>query len=372
MKPLNPFSYLKSNVKKTLPIFVSEAVGVLLIYIFALFAATTNKMVEIATFDVTDKYNIVYTKDGTNLPQSFLNELEDLQDVSVIPVQMNLSGLAYYRGGMGGTTMLTFNLFENDTQAFVDSFGIELAEGAFPQNNQFEMLVPLEFALQNGLVVGDYIGNDVSDEYSFNGKYRICGLIQGDVLFAVTCQPGDNTKEQIMSKGAMYQIDGLSIVEQGQLISTLPENAIAITRDYYQQEFSATLNSMNILTYILTAVMVVILCIALGNLNIVLLANRRDELTILHAIGFTKRKLSQKLWMENLFVCTGGYLAGVLITMLAIWLLNTLLLIPQGKVLEIIDWNGLIIAFALPAIISIFSLLPSLISNFHRMKEIAY
>ena len=26
--------------------------------------------------------------------------------------RMNYSGLAYYRGGMGGTTMLIFNLFE--------------------------------------------------------------------------------------------------------------------------------------------------------------------------------------------------------------------------------------------------------------------
>lgn len=372
MKPLNPFSYLKRNVKKTLPIFVSVAVGVLLIYIFALFAATTNKMVEVATFDMTDKYNIVYTKDGTSLPQSFFDELEDAQTGGVIPVQMNFSGLAYYRGGMGGTTILTLNLFEDDAQTLMDSFGIELVEGAFPQNNQYEMLVPVEFALQNSLAVGDYIGNDVSDEYSFNGKYRICGLSQGNVLFAVTCQPGDNSKEQIMSKGVMYQIDCLSVEEQARLISALPENVISITRDYYQQELSVTLNSMSILTYILTAVMVVILCIALGNLNIVLFANRRDELTILHSIGFTKGNLSQKLWVENLLVCTGGYLAGVLITMLAVWLLNTFLLIPQGKVLEIIDWNGLIIAFALPAFISIFSLLPSLISNFRSMKELAY
>ena len=60
MKPLNPFFYFKRNMKKTLPIFVSVAVGVLMIYIFSLFAATTKKMVEVATFDLTDKYNIVY------------------------------------------------------------------------------------------------------------------------------------------------------------------------------------------------------------------------------------------------------------------------------------------------------------------------
>ncbi len=372
MKPLNPLFYFKRNTKKTFPIFVSVAVGVLLIYIFSLFAATTKKMVEVATFDLTDKYNIVYTKDGTDLPQSFFDELGSAQNRSVIPIQMNFSGLAYYRGGMGGTTILIFNLFEDDTETLLNSFDIELTEGAYPQNNQHEIIVPVEFALQNGLAVGDCIGNDVSDKYSFNGKYRICGLSQGDVLFAVTCEPGGNTKGQIMSKGVMYPIDDLSTTEQGRLIAALPENAIAITRDYYEQELSVTLNSMSVLTYILTAVMVVILCIALGNLNIVLFAGRKDELTILHWVGFTKQKLSKKLWIENLLVCIGGYLVGILITMLAVWLLNTLSLIPQGKVLEIVNMNGLVIAFALPVFISIFSLLPSLISNFRSMKEIAY
>lgn len=372
MKPLNPLTYFKQNLKKTLPIFVSVAAGVLLIYMFALFSATTNRMVEVATFDFTDKYNIVYTKDDTSLPQSFGDDLEAMGNGSGIPVQMNLSGLAYYRGGMGGTTILTLNLLETDIQTLLDNFGIELARGTLPLNNQYEMLVPIEYALQNGLDVGDDMGTDVSEEYSLNGKYRICGLTQGDVLFAVTCQPGGMTREQIMSKGVMYGIKGLSAREQEQLISILPENAIAINRGYYEKEVSVTLSSMTILSYILTAVMVVVLSIALGNLNIVLFAGRRDELTILHSIGFTKAALSRKLWTENLLVCTSGYLAGILITMLMVWLLNTFLLIPQGKVLEIINRNGLIMAFALPAFISIFSLLPSLISNFRSMKETAY
>jgi len=37
MKPLNPFTYLKNNPKKMLPVFLSVAIGVLLVYIFSLF-----------------------------------------------------------------------------------------------------------------------------------------------------------------------------------------------------------------------------------------------------------------------------------------------------------------------------------------------
>jgi len=372
MKPLNPFTYLKNNPKKMLPVFLSVAIGVLLVYIFSLFSATTNKMVSVATFDITDKYNIVYTKDDTVLPQDFLDEIDNAQIQDVFPVQMNLSGLAYYRGGMGSTTITTFNLFDNDILRLLDSFGIELIEGSLPTNNQNEILVPIEFALQNDLAVGDYIGTAISDEYALQGKYEICGLTQGEVLFSVTCQPGNESREQVMSKGVMYSIDGLNAAKQTNLIESLPSNVISITSDYYQQEFSITLNSMQLLTYILTAVMIIVLCIALGNLNIVLFDSRRNEITILYSIGFTKRELARKLWEENLFVCIGGYLVGVLLTITIIGLLNVFSLVPNGKMLEIISFQGLIAAFALPIFVSAFSLLPSLLSNFHSMKEIPY
>lgn len=372
MKPLNPFAYMKRNPKKMLPVFCSIAIGVLLVYIFSLFSATTIKMVSVATFDVTNKYNIVYTKDNTALSQNFLDEVSNVRNNDAFPVQMNISGLAYYRGGMGGTTLTTFNLFDDDTAQFLDSFGIKLAVGSLPKNNQAEILVPVEYALQNDLTIGNYIGTAVSDEYALQGKYKICGLTQGEVLFSITCEPGNEHRKQIMSRGIMYSIDGLGTAEQAHLLDRLPSNVIAITSEYYQHELSGMLTSMQLLTYILTAVMIIVLCIALGNLNIVLFDSRKSEMAILYSIGFTKGKLARKMWEENMFVCLSGYVSGILLTTAIIWLLNSVSLIPNGKVLEIINAQGLAVAFALPIAVSVFSLLPSLANNVHAMKEVPY
>lgn len=358
MKPLNPFNYLKRNPKKMLPVFSSVAIGVLLVYTFSLFGATTSKMINVAAFDLTSQYNIVYTKDHTALPQDFLDELNYYGIEEVCPVQMNISGLAYYRGGMGSTTLTTFNLFSDDTMQVLDSFGIKLVEGSLPQNNQDEILVPIEYALQNGLSVGEYIGSAVSDEYSLQGKYKICGLIKGEVLFSITCQPENERREQVMSKGIMYNIEDLSSAEQESLIEGLPSNVIAITNTYYQQQLSVTLDSMKALTYILTAVIVIVLCISLGNLNVIMFDSRRNEIMILQSIGFTKRELAGKVWAENLLICLCGYFVGVLTTTAVIWVMNMVFLVPGGKVLEVVSIEGLSVALILTGLVSVFSVLP--------------
>ncbi len=368
MKPLNPFVYLKSNFKTVLPVFLSLAAGVFFIYIFAIFSATTDKMIQVASFDVVEKYNIVYTEDNNVLPHSFLEQIKSVAGSDPIAVQMNLSGLAYYRGGMGGTTMLTINMFEDDVPAILNSYKIRLVSGRLPKNNNFEIIIPIEYALQNNLSVGDPIGTAVSDEYSLQGDYRICGLTESDVVFAVSCQPGNKTKEETMSQGILYQVDNLSSAERKKIIDSLPDNVISLTYGYYEQEYATTLNSMKSLTYIITAVMAVILCIALGNLNAISFANRQDELIILYFIGYTKGNLSRKLWMENVLVCMSGYLTGIVLTQVIVGVINAIILSPQGKELELISLNGMFAALSLPVLVSIFSLLPYTISGFKKIE----
>ena len=360
MKPLNAFLYLRNNFKKVLPVFLSLVVGVFIIYFYSLFSATTEKMMSVASTDLMDKYNIVYTDDGSPLPVNFMEKLNNTKDAQPIPVQMNLSGFPYYRGGMGGTTILTFNVFSQDVSSLLENCGVQLVSGRLPGNNQSELLIPHEYALQNNLKVGDYVGTEVSDEDMLYGKYRICGLTKGDVLFTVTCQPWEETGEQIMKRSVMYRSQLLSEKTQEWLLKDLPANVVTRTRSYYEQEYHATILSMQSMTYILTAAMVLVLCIALGSLNAILIENRKYEIMILHSIGYTSRQLSRKIWLENFLVCVCGFLTGIIFTVLVVGLVNCFLMQPHGKILEVLNLRGITAACAIPVIVSVFSILPAL------------
>lgn len=368
MKPLSPLLYIKNNIKNVLPIFISMTIGVSMIYIFSLFSETTIKMITSVSFDIVDKYNIAYTSNDNPLPVPYLKMLENDHPNNTIPVRMNLSGLPYYRGGMGGTTMLTFNIFEEDTQTLLNNYNLRLTKGKLPQNNQYEILVPQEYALQNHLTIGDHIGTDISDEYALQGSYRICGLTQGKVIFAITCQPGSQTKETAENQGILYKIGNSSPTQQNQLTPPTPNDVITLNTDYYTQEYASTLKSMQTLTYTLTAIMILVLSIALGNLNIVLHSNRRQELRILKAIGYPKETLTKKLWTENLLICIGGCLTGITLTTLCVFLLNKFTLIPQGKTIELLSPQGLTASFIMPITVSILSLLPTLMHNTRNNK----
>lgn len=364
MKPLSPVLYIKKNFKSVVPMLFSMMIGVFLIYFFSLFSATTSKMLHVASFDIMDKYNISYIQREGTLPNEFIMEV--MKNQKGLPIQMNLSGLAYYRGGMGNTTILTFNLLEEDTNKLLDGLDMKLVKGRLPRENQNEIIVPVEYALQNNLRIGDAIGTEVSDEYALQGKYTICGLIQGKVMFSISCQPGNKTREEVMKQGIMYRVDHLNLAKQKQIIAGLSENIITLSRSYYEESYLVTIKSMQALTYVFTFVMIIVLCIALGNLNIVLYDNRKDELKILHSIGITKEKIFKKLWLENFLVCMGGYLAGILFTIFIAWLYNKVLLIPQGKILEVLSFQGLLTAFAMPIFISIFSLLPIIMNSMKK------
>ncbi|MHB8062905.1 MAG: FtsX-like permease family protein [Ruminiclostridium sp.] len=225
----------------------------------------------------------------------------------------------------------TFNLFDDDTARLLKNYGVSLIEGQLPSNNPNEILVPREFVLQNHVSVGDYIGSQVSDAYTLPGKYKICGITEGSVIFSVVCQPGKETKAQITKRGVIYPVDHFSTAVQKSLLNNLPYDVIYHSYDSYKQELATTLMGMQSLTYILTTIIIIILCIALGNLNAILFANLKEELTILNAIGYTKGILLRKLWEENLLTCLVGYLTGIGLTELVIWLLNNSVLYSQVR-----------------------------------------
>jgi putative ABC transport system permease protein len=370
MKPLSPILYFKSNLKSALPIFVSISVGVFLVYFYALFSATSIKMINVASFDLVKKYNIAYTSDSKSLSTSFLKKVKEADGSGVIAVQMDSGNLPYFRGGPGNILMLNFNIFSDDTTRLLKNYGVRLVEGSLPRDNQNEILVPREYALHAHVGVGYSIGTEVSDVYGLLGRYKICGLTEGPVFFTVECQPGKETKEKIMERGVLYPVDHLSAATQKSLLNNMPTDVVYNSYDSYKQSLAITQTAEQSMTYFLTGMIIIILCIALGNINTIMFANRSDEFTILNAIGYTKGNMLRKLWKENVIISLSGYLVGIGLAEFVAWLLNNAVLFSQGEELTLLSLSGMISALAMPIFVSIFSLLPCLLHNFSKNADL--
>lgn len=351
MKPLSNIKYLLKNIKKILLIFTAVASGVFLIYFYSIFSATSNSMISSASFDIMKKYNIIYSQNAASVKDAVAGRI---QENRIIPVNMSLPSLKYERGGLGSTVIMSFNLMNEDAQKVMDGLGAQLVSGRLPENDKSEILVHEAFARQNGLSIGDIM----PEEYIISDEYTICGMFKCDSVFSIVCQPEGMSRDQMLDKGMMIDREGMSDKEIDALTSTLSKGIEYYTYSSFKDSYALSINSMQSMTYIITAAMIIILCIALSNLNIVAFYNRTNEIKILKCIGYSSYFLSVKLLKENLIVCAIAFLTGILSTELIVILLNTFVMKPSGKYLDMVSTSGIISAAILPLLVSCISMVP--------------
>lgn len=360
MKPLSNIKYLLKNSKKILLVFMAVASGVFLIYFYSIFSATSNYMISSASFDIMKKYNIIYSQNDASVKDAVAGRIPDDR---IIPVNMSLPSLKYERGGLGNTVILSLNVMNEDAQKVLNGLGAQLVNGKLPENDRNEILVHEKFALQNHLNIGD----PMPEEYIVSDEYTICGIFKCDRVFSMVCQPEGMTREQMLDKGMIIDREGMTDKEIDDITSTLSNGIEFYTYSSFKNSYALSINSMQSLTYIITIAMIIILCIALSNLNVVAFYNRINEIKILKCIGYSSRFLSLKLIKENLLVCIAAFITGILSTEIIVMLLNTLVMKPSGKYLNMISPTGIASAAVLPLLVSCISMIPC-ISRTYKLQ----
>ena len=311
LKPLSNIKYLTKNPKKIFFIFIAVASGVFLIYFYSIFSATSTSMISSASFDIMKKYNIIYSMNGNSVIDAVKGKIPDDR---IIPVNMSLPSLRYERGGLGNTVILSLNIRNEDAQKVLQDLDAHLINGKLPENDKNEILIHEAFALQNNLSIGD----DIPEEYIISDKYTVCGIFRCDSVFSITCQPNGMTGNQMLDKGIIIDREGMTNSEIDDITSTLPSDMEYYTNSSFLDSYALSINSMQSLTYLITTAMIIILCIALSNLNIVSFYNRINEIKILKCIGYSSRFLSFRLFKESLLICVISFFAGIFSTELIV------------------------------------------------------
>lgn len=359
MNPLSTFKYIKSNFMKALPVLISTIVSVLLIYLFILITKSTNKMVNITATNFFKKYTIMSSNNEDPIPKDYLDRINKDDNVAHIIPLISDSGYLNYAGLMGTMTITTLNFYENDIPEIINTLDINLIQGALPIENRDEIIIPKKYALQYKLKVGDYIGSEVSSSYGVKGKLKISGITDGPVMLAMISDNKLNIpRDKVINRSLLFSVKN---VKNKNLINYLSENTpknILIV-DFYSisSQLIDLLNSLDAVSYLLTIIIIFVMCISLGNLNYINFVNRKYEFGVLSAIGYKKSSLYFKLWKENSFVCLIGYIGGIIITTLVAFLLNTIVLLPNGKFIPLWNTSGIIISLCIPVFVSILSII---------------
>lgn len=359
MNPLSTFKYIKNNTFKILPILMSIMVGVLLIYFYSLINKSTVELTKITATNIFSKYTTVASNNAETIPKDYLDKITNDNNVGHIVPLIGEYGYLQYSGFLGGMSIDVLNFYEKDISGVITTLDMKLIQGRLPRSNKNEIIIPEKYALQNKLKTGDYIGSEVSDSYEIEGKFKVSGITDGPVMLAVISDNKNNIpRSAVMKHSIAFYVEN---VKDKSLINYLSENTpkSILIKDYYSisTQMDEIMKPMNSLSYMLNMIIIVVLCISLGNLNYINFLNRKYEFGVLLAIGYKKSTLYFKLWKENATVCLIGYVAGILLTTLITFILNLAVLYPTGKFIPLWSISGAKVALFIPIIVSFLSLI---------------
>ncbi len=355
MKPLSNLKFLIGSLRKVIPFATTVCLAVTLLYLLSL--------IKIQLFDQLDSANLNLMNHtayvGSELKGMSQAEFDELRNNPlvdrVIPVTEDYFMAELVLGKGTNTSNQIFYVSEANLNKMVENYRIKLIDGTLPKNRK-EVLLHEVIAKQNHIKAGDTIKQG---ETNIKPKtdIKVTGIIKSDAYINVGLEseenlnPGANNVTAIVIAKAGGQ-EALDHFLETQYASKYNVNTAVIIKEFIRNSIS-TLNVMLILIGVL---MVVVIGVLLGNISLILYENRKKEFELLHAVGYTKRRLGFKILIEMLSCSMVGYVLGILISMTAAYVINVCYWSDKGLDMPILSPGSMLSVLILPVAVTALSL----------------
>jgi putative ABC transport system permease protein len=369
MKPLSSYTYIKNNKRKVLPSFICTIISVFLIYLFGLLLYGSVDDFNKASVNVVKNSTFIISASADKpISDKIIEDIKSDNNVKDVFPSLGLNNRFSFQAAFGTMSVDGFVFYSEDIKKILEDLNIELIEGTIPKNNEHELLMPIELMKQHKLKIGDNINNNTNLSLNLDRTYKIVGITKGEAWIPITCDVGNIKREDCMRHGLVYCFKDPKNMKLNDRLVALKDKSISITEyKSINNEMTELVSSMNFLYAALDIIILLVLCISLGNLNYIVFLNRKNEFGVLATLGISKAKLRLKLFKENSLVCIAGYVIGIAITTLVCKLINIAVWNPNGQNVPIFRLSSLLIALIIPIVVSVISMISS-IKEFNKLS----
>ena len=354
MKPLSAWNYYKNNKKKVLPIMISIAIGIFLLYFMYIIGNSVISTAEAGALEALEHYTLFYSSEEKGIDEESLNNIRQNENVEKI-IQVKTANT--YITFMGGSTYVPI-LFAGDSNIdeLFNNMNLKLKEGRMAKEDK-EIVIHWRIAANKGLKVGDNIGSDVNDKEPLTGKYTVVGTFDGDSQLGFVPIENKASKE---SRVWLVMPKENKVKEMNSFIYKIFDEKMEIeSLTEMEKLFSNNMSIVYVGSIFIELLIVLVLCITIGNTTYLHFYQRKKEFGILIAVGYKKREILKRIFYEILNITVAAYIAGVLLAILAGFILKVVYMDPKGSVMNLFNIKYLLFAAILPIFVLIFSLLPS-------------
>ena len=365
MSPLSIFTYYLNNKRKVVPVTGIIALAVLAISVTG---ALTGSLFEDERRELAyyDRFAVVFSSQRRGLSDEMIRQLET--HPAVAETYQVARASTRTQGIFGSEGRPLYFLSEPDRNAFANTLGWRLIEGRWPTTGTNEVALTDNILRNRGLKVGDRIGEAVDERDWLDGEWLVVGSVASD---NVTGGMGDRTyfHERFLTDPdlppevanrprvlTLLSAQGKGL-ELESFLDSLPKDEVdSFHRTKARKELESELANVNFIIWVLNAISIVVLALALGLLNVIFFMQRANEFGLLAALGYTKRFLTMRTFLEAVVTVAAGWGLGILLSQAIYTVLNLILFIPKGlSELTIMTPRVLLFTTPIPITVTVFS-----------------
>ncbi len=365
MSPLSISTYFLNNKRKVLPITVIIALAILAI---SSTGALTGSLFEGEKRELAffDHYAVVFSNQRSGLSDTMLQQLNDHPAVAET---VHLTWRSTRTQGIFGPEgRPIYFLTDADQQSFADRLGWRLVDGRWPTPSTNEVVLTEDILHNRGLSIRDQIGEAVNEKDWLDGEWLIVGVLVATQTIGGIGDLGYLREHFLTDPDLPADLANrphrLALVpvadkeaELEAFLDSLPNDEVDVFHHTKaQRRLDEDLANVNMIIWILNAVSIIVLALALGLLNIIFFMQRANEFGLLAALGYTKRFLTGRTLLEATVTVAAGWALGILLSQAIYSLVNTLLFTPKGlAALTIFTPRILLFTVPVPITVTVFS-----------------
>jgi len=344
---LSPFTYIANNKRHIMGIAAIVALAVFCVsFVTALVGSvySTAKQMVVSPFE---RFALV-TYSGPDADRGLSNiqslptaEATILVAVSNITIRTTFGDSASY--------MLSFGS-SSDLLDAVHRCGLEAEPSVLSSVSEGQMLVSANVMKNKKWNVGDNVS-----------RFTIVGTLSGSTVVSM----GLVSAAQI--EAGSTSVATYMIFPRNGDVSALDQSLSQLSGTNWQiYTYDKAVNTLNdefttINLVLLLVVIMVASCLAIAMAALVFAsyAARYDEFAILNAIGYRKRAIGLLVLEETLLLAAAAWVVGYGLSLLGLFLADTLIYARMGQVMSIVTLRGALYGLLIPVMVVVFAVLPT-------------
>lgn len=364
MSSLSIWTYYANNKRKVIPV-----TGIIVLSILGVSSAgaLTQSFFDDAAqeFAFYEHYATIDSRHLTGLSTALIETVASHPAIAVV-VSM-ASPRTRTQGIFGRSHNHIYFVAPAEQRALASRLGWRLVEGRWPEPATNEVAMTQNFLRNRGLRIGDRIGRDVDVDDFLRGEWLIVGAFPatqvtggiGDLDYRRARFAEPDLPAEVAERPqavALVPVAGRE-TEMQAFLDSLPKDDVTVWHRSLARELMADfVANLNMIVWLLNVVGIVVISLSVGLLNVIFFMQRANEFGLLAALGYTKRFLVRRTFLEAAFTVGAGWALGILFSQGVYSAISALLFIPKGLApLSILTPRVLLFTVPVPITVTLFS-----------------